>query len=137
MNYIVLIKMFFKSFIICNLKIPKHLSRINILAVIRSQHICSHRFTKTTRAAYTYILILSIQLTVCKRNQTCFINIYLRIDCLFIFIIPRIQIYSHYLCASFCIISINLIVTIFIIQPAFFNKSFQIIEKLLLKTNTF
>ena len=103
MNYIVLIKMFFKSFIICNLKIAKHLSGINILAVIRSQHICSHRFTKTTRTAYAYVLILSIQLTVCKRNQTCFINIYLRIDCLFIFIIPRIQIYSHYLCASFCI----------------------------------
>ena len=80
MQHIIFIKIFLKATLLTYIISHKQFSRITAHAIICSHHICCNRFTESARSAVTYKFWCGIYHTVCVIQQTCFINIYLRVN---------------------------------------------------------
>ena len=75
MNHIILIQMPPKIRRTADLQPGKHCLRITAPAVIRSQHVCRNRFSKTSWTAVADITVQSIEHPVCVIQQTGFIDV--------------------------------------------------------------
>ncbi len=75
-----MVKMLSERCVRSNFIRSEHLSRIAAAAIIRSEHIRSHRFSETAWTAYADESLFRVYNLICIRYEFSLINVYLRIQ---------------------------------------------------------